>query len=56
MRDKPYATAREFQQSANAHMKRVARAAGRPTQRLIANSSCSDSSLVSSASRMVFGS
>jgi predicted nucleotidyltransferase component of viral defense system len=32
MREKPYASAREFRVSANAHMKRVARGSGRPTQ------------------------
>ena len=34
MRDKPYASAREFRVSANAHMKRVAKDSGRPTQEI----------------------
>ncbi|WP_020391590.1 nucleotidyl transferase AbiEii/AbiGii toxin family protein [Kribbella catacumbae] len=34
MRDKPYATAREFRVSANAHMKRVAVSSGRPPQEI----------------------
>ncbi|GAA3557452.1 nucleotidyl transferase AbiEii/AbiGii toxin family protein [Kribbella ginsengisoli] len=32
MRAKPYATAREFRVSANAHMKKIATSSGRPTQ------------------------
>jgi predicted nucleotidyltransferase component of viral defense system len=34
MRDKPYATAREFRVSANAHMKKIAISSGRPTQEI----------------------
>jgi hypothetical protein len=34
VRDKPYASAREFRVSANAHMKKVAKASGRPTQEI----------------------
>jgi predicted nucleotidyltransferase component of viral defense system len=34
MRDKPYASAREFRVSANAHMKKIAKESGRPTQEI----------------------